>query len=156
MFSNSSTPDQQREQMRQYYCDTWQKHLQQKDSLSALEQQITAVIKEHPEYHQLLENEEASINADYLPEMGDSNPFLHMGMHLGLREQVSTNRPAGIAELYQSLVKLKEVHDAEHEMIECLAESIWQAQQNQTIPDEITYLECLRKIQQKYQTRRKP
>lgn len=156
MFSNSSTPEQQREQMRQYYCDTWQKHLQQKDSLSALEQQITAVIKEHPEYHQLLENKEASINADYLPEMGDSNPFLHMGMHLGLREQVSTNRPAGIAELYQSLVKLKEVHDAEHEMIECLAESIWQAQQNQTIPDEITYLECLRKIQQKYQTRRKP
>ena len=156
MFSNSSTPEQQREQMRQYYCDTWQKHLQQKDSLSALEQQITAVIKEHPEYHQLLENKEASINADYLPEMGDSNPFLHMGMHLGLREQVSTNRPAGIAELYISLVKLKEVHDAEHEMIECLAESIWQAQQNQTIPDEITYLECLRKIQQKYQTRRKP
>ena len=156
MFSNSSDPEQQREQMRQYYCDTWQKHLQQKESLSALEQQITSVIKEHPEYHRLLENKEASINADYLSEMGDSNPFLHMGMHLGLREQVSTNRPAGIAELYQSIVTLKEAHDAEHEMIECLAESIWQAQQNQTMPDEIAYLECLRKIQQKVQTKRKP
>lgn len=156
MFSNSSSPEQQREQMRQYYCDTWQKHLQQKESLSALEQQITAVIKEHPEYHKLLENKDASINADYLPEMGDSNPFLHMGMHLGLREQVSTNRPAGIAELYQSIVSLKGVHDAEHEMIECLAESIWQAQQKQTMPNETAYLECLRNIQQKAQTKRKP
>lgn len=140
----------ERDKLRQFYCDTWQKHLEQKESLSALEQQITAVVKEHPEYHQLLENKEASINADYLPEMGDSNPFLHMGMHLGLREQVTTDRPVGITELYQSIVALKDVHDAEHEMIECLAESIWQAQQNQTMPDEASYLACLRKIQQKH------
>lgn len=144
----------EREKLRQFYCDTWQKHLAQIEALSPLEQQITAVVKEHPEYHQLLENTEASINADYLPEMGDSNPFLHLGMHLGLREQVSTDRPAGIAELYQSLVTLKGVHDAEHEMIECLAEAIWQAQQDQTVPDEIAYLECLGKIKQKH-TKRK-
>jgi len=144
----------EREKLRQFYCDTWQKHLAQTESLSPLEQQITAVVKEHPEYHQLLENTEASIKADYMPEMGDSNPFLHMGMHLGLREQVSTDRPAGIAELYQSLVTLKGVHDAEHEMIECLAEAIWQAQQNQTIPDEASYLECLGKIEQKHSKRK--
>ncbi len=141
----------ERDKLREFYCDTWAKHLAQKEELSQLEQQITAVIKEHPEYHKLLENKEASINADYLPEMGDSNPFLHMGMHLGLREQVSTNRPVGIAELYQSIVALIDVHDAEHEMIECLAESIWQAQQNQTMPDEITYLECLSKVLQRHQ-----
>lgn len=144
----------ERDKLRQFYCDTWQKHLEQKESLTPLEQQITAVVKEHPEYHQLLENKEASINADYLPEMGDSNPFLHLGMHLGLREQVSTDRPTGIAELYQSLVTLKGVHDAEHEMIECLGEAIWQAQQNQTAPDEVAYLECLRKIAQKHQKRK--
>ena len=144
----------EREKLRQFYCDTWQKHLTQKEALTPLEQQIAAVVKEHPEYHQLLENKEASINADYLPEMGDSNPFLHLGMHLGLREQVSTDRPVGIAELYQGLVALKGVHDAEHEMIECLAEAIWQAQQNQTAPDEVTYLECLRKIEQKNQKRK--
>ncbi len=141
----------ERDKLREFYCDTWAKHLAQKEELSQLEQQITAVIKEHPEYHKLLENKEASINADYLPEMGDSNPFLHMGMHLGLREQVSTNRPVGIAELYQSIVALIDVHDAEHEMIECLAESIWQTQQNQTMPDEITYLECLSKVLQRHQ-----
>jgi len=154
MFSNDSDPEQQREQMRQFYCDTWQKHMDQKEALSPLEQQIAAVVKEHPEYHQLLENKEASISADYLPEMGDSNPFLHMGMHLGLREQVSTDRPAGIAELYQDLVALKGVHDAEHEMIECLAEAIWQAQQNQTVPDEVAYLECLGNIEQRNRKRK--
>ncbi len=153
MFSNDSDPEQQREQMRLFYCDAWQKHLDQKVSLTPLEQQITAVVKEHPEYHQLLENKEASISADYLPEMGDSNPFLHMGMHLGLREQVNTDRPAGIAELYQGLVALKGIHDAEHEMIECLAEAIWQAQQNQTVPDDVAYLECLGKIEQKKRKR---
>lgn len=144
----------ERDKLRQFYCDTWQKHLVQKEALSPLEQQIAAIIKEHPEYHQLLENKEASINADYLPEMGDNNPFLHLGMHLGLREQVSTDRPVGIAELYQGLVALKGVHDAEHEMIECLAEAIWQAQQNQTVPDEVAYLECLNKIEQKHRKRK--
>ena len=141
----------ERDKLRQFYCDTWAKHLEQKESLSPLEQQITAVIKEHPEYHKLLENKDASINADYLPEMGDSNPFLHMGMHLGLREQVRTDRPTGITELYKSIVALRDVHDAEHDMIECLAESIWQAQQNQTMPDEVAYLECLKGILQKNQ-----
>ena len=137
----------QREQLRQFYCDSWNKHLKQQEKLNPLEQQVVAVIKEHPEYHTLLENTEASIGADYLPEMGDSNPFLHLGMHLGLREQISTDRPPGIAELYQRLVAKKGVQDAEHEMIECLAEAIWQAQQNQTAPDDITYLDCLGKIE---------
>lgn len=138
----------EREKLRQFYVDTWAKHCEQKEPLTQLEQQIAAVIKEHPEYHAVLENKNDSIHADYLPEMGDSNPFLHLGMHLGLREQVTTDRPAGIAELYQRLVSLKGVHDAEHEMIECLAEAIWQAQQNQTAPDDISYMDCLGKLDQ--------
>ena len=154
MFTNDSDPEKQREQLRQFYCDTWEKHLKQQQQLTPLEQQIVAVIKEHPEYHALLENKEASVSANYLPEMGDSNPFLHLGMHLGLREQISTNRPAGIAELYQRLVTQKGTHDAEHEMIECLAEAIWQAQQNQTAPDDITYLDCLGKIELKTNKRK--
>ncbi len=140
MFGN------QREQLRQFYCDAWQKHLEQKEPLSPLEQQIAVVIKEHPEYHTLLENKDASMSAEYLPEMGETNPFLHLGMHLGIRDQVSTDRPPGIAELYQRLVSLKGIHDAEHAMMECLAEMIWQAQQHQTAPDDILYMDCLGKI----------
>ncbi|MEB8432019.1 DUF1841 family protein [Cocleimonas sp. KMM 6892] len=153
--SNTTSSDQyeqQREQLRQFYCDTWDKHLKQKQTLTDLEQQVTAVIKEHPEYHGLLENKEASVNAEYLPEMGENNPFLHMGMHLGIREQVTTNRPVGIAELYQRLVALKGVHDTEHEMMECLSEAMWQAQQNNIAPDENSYLDCLGKMEEKFRT----
>ena len=135
----------EKEKLRQYYCDTWQKHLEQKP-LTELEQQIAAVIKEHPEYHQIIENKEASVGANYLPEMGDTNPFLHLGMHLGIREQVSVNQPPVIAELYQRLVALKGVSDAEHAMMECLVEMIWLAQQSQTQPDENSYLNCLGEI----------
>ena len=139
MFGND------RDAMRQLYCDSWKKFTSQQ-LLSELEQQIVSVVKLHPEYHQLLEAPEVSINADFLPEQGESNPFLHMGMHLGLHEQISTNRPVGIAELYQILVVKHGEHDAEHKMMECLGEAIWTAQRNQTVPDESAYLDCLKKI----------
>ncbi len=137
---------EQRDQLRMFYYTSWKKHREQKQALSPLEQQIVAAIKEHPEYHKILEDKETCLNATYLPEMGDSNPFLHLGMHIGLREQVATDRPTGIAELYQRLTTLKGVHEAEHAMMECLAEMIWRAQQTQQMPDEIIYLDCLGKI----------
>ena len=96
----------QRDQIRQFYCDSWEKHRNQKETLTPLEQQVVALIKEHPEYHALLENKDASVSADYLPELGDTNPFLHLSMHLGLREQIITNRTPGISELYEQLVTL--------------------------------------------------
>ena len=139
MFTND------RDAMRQLYCDSWKKFTAQQ-LLSELEQQIVSVIKLHPEYHQMLEAPDVSVQADFLPEQGESNPFLHMGMHLGLHEQISTNRPEGIAELYQTLVVKHGEHDAEHKMMECLGEAIWTAQRNQTVPDEGAYLGCLHKI----------
>ncbi|RTZ63428.1 MAG: DUF1841 domain-containing protein [Aquificaceae bacterium] len=139
MFNND------RDAMRQLYCDSWKKFTTQQ-LLSELEQQIVSVIKLHPEYHQMIENPEVSVQADFLPEQGESNPFLHMGMHLGLHEQITTNRPAGIAELYQALVVKYGEHNAEHKMMECLGEAIWTAQRNQTVPDEGAYLDCLHKI----------
>lgn len=134
-----------RNAMRKFYCDSWQKFISDQ-LLSALEQQVVSVVKLHPEYHQILENPEVSLDADFSPDMGESNPFLHMGMHLGLHEQISTNRPTGIQELYQQLVIKHGEHDAEHKMMECLGEAIWTAQRNQTMPDEVAYFECLKAI----------
>ncbi|MCK5918666.1 MAG: DUF1841 family protein [Cocleimonas sp.] len=134
-----------RNALRKLYCDSWEKFTSQQP-LSALEQQIVSVIKLHPEYHSVVETPDVSLDADFLPEMGESNPFLHMGMHLGLHEQISTNRPAGIAELYQQLVVKHGEHDAEHEMMECLGEAIWNAQRNQTMPNETAYFDCLKRI----------
>ncbi len=134
-----------RNALRKLYYDSWEKFINNQ-LLSALEQQIVSVIKQHPEYHRILENPQVSLEAEFSPEMGQSNPFLHMGMHLGLHEQISTNRPAGIAQLYQQLVIKYGEHNAEHHMMECLGEAIWKAQRNQTMPDETAYLACLKHL----------
>jgi len=132
-----------RDSLRQFYFDSWQK-FKNKSELNPLEQQIVAVINEHPEYHALLENKEASLDKEFMPEMGETNPFLHMGMHLGLMEQINTNRPEGIRELYQQMIVKQSAHDAEHEMIDCLAEAIWTAQKNNVQPDDLAYFSCLK------------
>lgn len=129
-----------RNALRKAYADAFEK-FQRKQPLSPLEQQIAQVIHEHPEYHRHLTH----LQQDFLPEDGQTNPFLHMGMHLALREQLATNRPSGIRECYQQLcLKQGSEHEAEHEMMECLGEALWQAQRSATLPDEQAYLACLK------------
>ncbi|MEL6870117.1 MAG: DUF1841 family protein [Pseudomonadota bacterium] len=132
-----------RNELRRMYAQAWRLH-QAGQPMSALEQQIAAVIAEHPEYQVAVANAD---NRDYTPEEGSSNPYLHMGLHLAIREQVSTNRPAGIRDVYQSLTSRDgDPHKAEHAMLECLAESLWEAQRDNQLPDELEYLEKLRRI----------
>jgi len=126
------------------YADAWQKHVQGKP-VSPLEAQIAAVIAEHPEYHDAVTG--GDLDSDYTPEGGRSNPFLHMGLHLGLREQLATDRPPGIAAIYRDVRKrLGSDHEAEHRMIDCLAETLWEAQRQDRAPDEQQYLERLRRL----------
>ena len=115
--------------------------------LEPLEAQLAAVIAEHPEYVAWLEAGERTLSAEFTPEGGRENPFLHMGLHLAIREQVSTNRPPGIADIYQKLsARLGGAHAAEHAMLEPLAETLWDAQRQGRVPDEQSYLERLRKL----------
>ncbi len=135
---------QNREELRRMYADAWRKSLDG-TPLSPLETQIAAVIEQHPEYQSTLGAED--IDRDYTPEDGQTNPFLHMGLHLGIREQVATNRPPGINDIYRRLVaKHGDQHAAEHDMIECLAETLWEAQSQNRAPDEQQYLERLRRL----------
>ena len=135
---------QDRNELRKMYVDAWAKRCENLP-LSPLETQIADVIELHPEYHADVTGSE--LEREYSPDGGQTNPFLHMGLHLGIREQVSTNRPAGIAAVYQAVAtKLGDVHAAEHEMIECLAETLWEAQSANRPPDEIKYLERLRRL----------
>jgi hypothetical protein len=88
-----------------------------------------------------------SLDESFLPEGGKTNPFLHMGLHLAVREQVVTDRPAGIAEVFEQLqAKSGDRHAAEHQALDCLAEALWTAQNNNTAPDEQAYLESLRRL----------
>ena len=135
---------QDRDALRQAWADIWRKALAG-EPLDPLSQQVADIIREHPEYHALLE--QGQIGGEYLPEMGQTNPFLHMGMHLALREQVSTDRPSGIAHIHRQLtLRHGGAHEAEHVMMDCLAEALWQAQRTQMPPDEQTYLACLKKL----------
>lgn len=136
---------QDRTQLRQIYFEAWRKY-QSHIPMEPLEKMIADVVLQHPEYHAMLGNPAKSLNKEYLPELGESNPFLHMGMHIGIHEQLTTDRPAGIRTLYQKLLKHhQDVHAVEHLIMECLAEMIWQAQHKKIAPDEASYLECLRK-----------
>ncbi|MCP4074854.1 MAG: DUF1841 family protein [Gammaproteobacteria bacterium] len=136
---------QNRDEIRQVYLTVWQK-LQNGQILEPMESVIADIIQLHPEYHSILQQGQSAQNIEFNPESGNSNPFLHMGMHIALREQTSIDRPAGIKRIHHKLSKKKGQHDAEHAMIECLGQALWLAQQNNTMPDETAYLNCLKKI----------
>jgi hypothetical protein len=133
-----------RGELRRMYAGAWRKRCE-KRPLSPLESQIVAVIEQHPEYHGAVTD--SDLDRDYAPDGGRTNPFLHMGLHLGIREQVATNRPAGIARIHQALTaKTGDPHIAEHQMIECLAETLWEAQSQNGPPDEEKYLRRLQRL----------
>jgi len=137
---------QDRDQLRAVYVQAWNFYRQGKP-LEPLQAQIVTVIEQHPEYHSLLENADQAMSRDYLPELGETNPFLHMGMHLAIQDQVSTDRPAGIRKLYEQLLsRMSDSHELQHKLMECLAEMIWQAQRSGESPDEERYIACIKAL----------
>jgi len=138
---------QDRDSGRTFFLEVWAKYKRQAP-LESLEKMVLDVILQHPEYHEILAQDEKEIaTMEFLPEAGMTNPFLHMGMHIAILEQVSSNRPSGITALYQQLLlKYPSAHELEHSMMECLGESLWQAQRNNTLPDESQYLEQVKRL----------
>ncbi len=137
---------QNRDELRRFYVEAWRKY-RNKSPLQPLESMIAEVIAQHPEYHALVEDEEKAVTEDFSAENGQSNPFMHMGMHLGLREQLTTGRPIGIQTVYDKLrTRLGDAHEAEHRMIECLGRLMWEAQRTGLPPSEEQYIECLQHL----------
>lgn len=134
---------QDRTELRQMFFTAWKKH-QSKQIMEPLEAVVAKIIELHPEYHALLENQ-GTLDKDYTPEMGETNPFLHMAMHISIQEQLSTSRPTGIEQIHQSMLsKIKDPHETEHIMMECLGKMLWEAQSQNRAPDESDYLNCLK------------
>lgn len=137
---------QDRNQLRQMYIDAWKKQ-QAGELMQPLEAMIAEIVAMHPEYHNLLGEGDGALEKDFLPEMGESNPFMHMGMHIAIREQLSTDRPPGIVAAHKQLMlRLQDAHEVEHQIMECLGRALWEAQQNNTAPDESEYLQCVQKL----------
>jgi Domain of unknown function (DUF1841) len=134
-----------RDQVRQFFFETWRKH-RAREALAGLDRLALAVILLHPEYHTVLDDPGHYQDRDYRPEAGDTNPFLHMSMHLAIEEQLSIDQPAGIVpEFARIAAKCGDRHAACHQIMECLAETVWRAQRDGVAPDAPAYLECLKR-----------
>lgn len=133
-----------RDQVRQFFCTAWRKH-RQGGVLEGAETTAIDLIAEHPEYHALLEDEQAALEKEFTPEGGQMNPFLHLSLHLAIAEQISIDQPHGIKAAYFALRRTREVHDAEHDVMECLGETLWRSQRNNAPMDGEVYLECVRR-----------
>ena len=125
--------------------ESWRKR-RAGELLTPLEDLAAQLIAKHPEHHAVLEDPQRHQEQDYLPEHGTTNPFLHLMMHLAIEEQISIDQPAGIRAHFMRLTRqFESEHDAQHRMMECLGEMIWQAQRNGTQPDAAVYFACLAK-----------
>lgn len=132
-----------RDEVRQFFFETWQ-CVQTSQPLTGLQDIAVRVIAMHPEYHAVLSDPAGYQYRAYFPELGETNPFLHMSLHLSILEQLSINQPVGIVSLYDGLCQqLGDVHAAQHVLLEALAETLWQAQRGGTAPDGSAYLQLL-------------
>lgn len=133
----------QRDRYRRVFVEAWRKH-SAGEALEPLEHAIVAIIDAHPEYQEILTQSDVLVR-DYSAADGDANPFLHMGMHVTIVEQITSDRPAGVRALYDELRRrFPDTHTLEHAMMRCLGESLLEAREKGTMPDEQRYLTCLR------------
>jgi len=137
------TPSQH--DVRRFFCDTHRKR-RQGLPLTPMETVAADWIGEHPEYHAELDDVEAALAAVYDVEAGRTNPFLHLSMHLSISEQVSIDQPRGIKQAYALLAaKRGSAHEAQHEVMECLGEMMWESQRSGLPPDGHKYIDCIRR-----------
>lgn len=134
-----------RDGARRYLLEVWRK-LVERAPLSPLEAVIAGVLERHPEYHELLRDGERVLAQDFGRDEPAHNPFLHLALHVALAEQVGADRPPGVRAIHARLCAEGDPHEAEHRMIECLAEVLWQAQRSGSPPDEQGYLGALRRL----------
>jgi hypothetical protein len=130
--------------VRRFFCETWRK---QRDGLplDAMESQAAPWIAEHPEYRADLSDVDAALAASYTVEEGRTNPFLHLSMHLSITEQVSIDQPTGIRQAVALLAARRgSLHEAHHEVMECLGQMIWTSQRSGLPPDGQAYIDAVR------------
>ena len=133
-------------EVRQFFYHAWHKSLRN-ELLAPIEQMAVYWMRLHPEYHSVLNGPiEALEAAQFLPENGETNPFLHLSMHLSISEQLSINQPIGIRPAFEKLAqKLDDEHAAQHVVMECLGQVLWQAQRDKCEPDSLAYIDSILK-----------
>lgn len=132
-----------RAEMREVFFRAWRRH-RANEPLEGIERAVVEVALRHPEYHALLDDPDAHADRDFLPELGDTNPFLHLAMHLAIEEGLAIDQPRGLRGRYRALLaRLPDEHAVQHGIMECLGEMLWRAQRAGAAPDEAAFLRCL-------------
>ena len=132
-----------RDEARDFFFGLWAKS-RANVALTALEAMALSVVLEHPEYHAVLDDPERYRDREWRPEGGETNPFLHLAMHLAIEEQLSIDQPPGIRAAVDALARRRDsAHAARHDVMDCLAEMIWQVQRHGAAFDNAAYLDCL-------------
>ena len=136
-----------RNQSRDIFFNAWHEHCLGEET-QGIEKLIILVELQHPEYHPLLGDVQANRDREFSNELGIVNPFLHMGMHLTITEQITIDNPVGIRSCYQKLVrKYADEHIVQNNMMDCWAQ--WRRGiQTANTPDQAQtagsiYLDCL-------------
>ncbi len=132
-----------RDEARRFFIESWRKRVE-KMPATPMETLVGDVIEIHPEYHRYFEAGDDALGREWTPEMGETNPFLHLSMHVAVREQLQVDQPPGIRAAHAKLtVQLGDPLEADHKVMECLAEQIWQLQKNSVPFDNGRYLGCV-------------
>jgi hypothetical protein len=131
--------------VRRFFCAAFRRR-QAGEPLLGMDALAAGWIDRHPEYHADLSDEEAALAAVYTVEDGRTNPFLHLSMHLTIEEQCSIDQPTGIRQAVSLLAARRgSLHEAHHEVMECLGEMIWASQRSGQPPDGLAYLDAVRR-----------
>jgi hypothetical protein len=131
--------------VRRFFCETYRKY-HAKQILTPLESIAADWIAQHPEYDATLADLDNALAAEYSVEHGQSNPFLHLSMHLSISEQIAIDQPPGIRAAFLGLAQRRDSeHEAQHQIMECLGQMIWTAQRNGLPPDGAAYIDCVQK-----------
>ena len=134
-----------RDEARRFLIGAWAK-FRAGEPLSDMERLVASLVAMHPEYHPLLETGERHLEREWTPDGGAMNPFLHLSLHLAVAEQLAIDQPPGIRAEFERIREARgDEHAALHAVLECLGETMWQAQRLRTGPDAGVYLACLRR-----------
>jgi hypothetical protein len=67
-------------------------------------------------------------------------------MHLSISEQCSIDQPPGIRAAVEDLLQTRDLHEAQHLVMEELGLMLWESQQNGSPPDGAAYVERVNKL----------
>jgi hypothetical protein len=131
--------------VRRFFCQVYAKAREGKP-LEAIETLASGWIAEHPEFHAELSDQEGALRGLGQVTEGRTNPFLHLSMHLSISEQCSIDQPRGIRQAVELLShRRNSLHDAHHEVMDCLGQMIWESQRAGRAPDGEAYVGCVQR-----------